>query len=164
LNIGIVGNEAAKFTPITESAAKGIIYQLLDLDGIALVSGGCHLGGIDIWAEEEADRLHKPKFIHKPKHLRWRDGFKPRNILIAQDSITVANIVVSCYPPEYNGMRFNQCYHCPPLSTTYHGIPSHVKSGGCWTAHYARKLGKTAVWYIIWPTGEYQMAGDVQAR
>ena len=46
-------------------------------------------------------------------------------------------ITVKELPINYRGMRFPQgCYHCktPP--------ESHVKSGGCWTALQARKMGK----------------------
>jgi len=59
MNIGIVGHETAKFTAETEAKARAIIRHLLDHEGTddVLVSGGCHLGGIDIWAEEEAERF-----------------------------------------------------------------------------------------------------------
>ena len=55
MNIGIVGHEAAKFTPETEAKAKAIIRDLLSDPLSVCVSGHCHLGGIDIWAEEIAD-------------------------------------------------------------------------------------------------------------
>lgn len=143
MNVGIVGHEALKFTQETEAQARAIIRGILDHEGTddVLVSGGCHLGGIDIWAEEEADRLGLRKIIHKPKSRSWSTGFKSRNILIAKDSDVVHVIVVKSLPASYRGMKFKLCYHC--------GSTDHIKSGGCWTAKYAERLGKPARWYEI---------------
>lgn len=140
--IGIVGNEAAKFTKRSEEAARELIRLLLLNDSNPiLVSGGCHLGGIDIYAEQEADKLGIQKEIFLPKELNWLYGYKPRNIKIAQKSDVVHNLVVNVLPSKYSGMRFKSCYHC---KTT-----DHVKSGGCWTAKYAEAIGKQARWHII---------------
>ena len=146
--IGIVGAEAAKFTEAGELAARALISRLLDDPAVTLmVSGGCHLGGADIYAEEEARRVNMPMRIHKPKRLSWDDGYKARNMLIAEDADIVHNIVVDVLPSDYVGMRFKLCYHC---NTT-----KHVKSGGCWTAKHALGLGKQAQWYVIenYPVG-----------
>ena len=140
-HIGIVGHEAAKFTPDTEAAAREIIRMLLESPDAVVVSGHCHLGGIDIWAEEIADALGREKLIFPPKNLRWSGGYKERNILIAQNSHIVHCIVVATLPAGYDGMRFEGCYHC--------NTPDHVKSGGCWTAKYARRLGRQAQWHIV---------------
>lgn len=141
MRIGIVGHEAAKFTPETEDRARKIIKELLR-EPCILVSGGCHLGGIDIWAEEEARVLQRSKAIYKPKTLAWEGGYKQRNIQIAKTSDIVHVIVVSTYPPNYQGMRFSFCYHCNSID--------HIKSGGCWTAKYAQtKFNKPAKWHII---------------
>jgi hypothetical protein len=142
--VGIVGAEAAKFTTLGEQRARHVIRSILTEPWVdLLVSGGCHLGGADIYAEEEADELGIPKRIHKPARLSWEAGFKPRNILIATDAHIVHNIVVDQLPASYKGMRFTLCYHCKGE----HG--EHVKSGGCWTAKYAEKLGKPAAWHLI---------------
>lgn len=141
MNVGIVGHEAAKFTVDSEVQAKAIIRHLLNQTGAVLVSGGCHLGGIDIWAEEEADRLGLRKVIHKPKKLTWADGFRPRNEAIARDADVMHCVVVRTLPKSYTGMRFDYCYHCK--------TSEHVKSGGCWTAKLAQRLGKPAVWHTI---------------
>ncbi len=142
MNIGIVGNEGAKFTIRTEGKARDLIRRLLAAPDAVLVSGHCHLGGIDIWAEEEADRMGRRKIIHPPKVRNWNQGYKPRNILIAKDSDVVHNILVKTYPDGYKGMRFKSCYHC---HTT-----EHVKSGGCWTAKYAQEeYGKLAYWHVL---------------
>jgi hypothetical protein len=136
MNVGIVGHEAKKFTPVTEAKAREVIRTLL-VPGSTLVSGHCHLGGIDIWAEEEADRLGIPKLIFPPKSLDWTNGYKPRNLQIARNSAIVHCINVAAYPPGYKGMRFSYCYHCK--------TDAHIKSGGCWTAWRCPKRQ----WWII---------------
>jgi hypothetical protein len=148
MNIGIVGHEAKKFTPHTEAIAKELIRQLLEVPEARLISGHCPLGGIDVWAEEIALTLGKPKLIFPPAVNNWAKGYKPRNILIAEHSDIVHNILVAKYPPGFDGLRHEDpktgepyCYHC---HTT-----EHVKSGGCWTARYAQELGKEAQWHII---------------
>lgn len=137
MRIGIVGHEAAKFTPETEAKARIIIRRLLAAPDAVLVSGHCHLGGIDIWAEEEADALGRDKIIHPPKTLSWESGYKPRNLLIARDSDVCHCIVVATYPDTYAGMRFDYCYHCK--------TKEHIKSGGCWTA----KRAKQGEWHVV---------------
>ena len=142
---GIVGSEAAKFTPETEILARAVIRQILTQTHITgLSSGHCHLGGVDIWAEEEADALGIPKerqFIFPPHNLFWATGYKPRNIQIATASAEMHCITIKELPPDYKGMRFLYCYHCK--------TKDHIKSGGCWTAHYAQKLGKPAIWHVV---------------
>lgn len=139
--VGIVGHEAAKFTPVTEAIARQLIRQLLSPPDAVVVSGHCHLGGIDIWAEEEADKLGREKIIHPPREHSWERGYKPRNILIATSSDEVHSLVVEKLPAHYTGMRFALCYHCKR--------DDHVKSGGCWTAKEARKLGKPGPIHVI---------------
>lgn len=140
--VGIVGAEAAKFTDAGEAQARAIIRELLlDPTVTLMVSGGCHLGGADIYAEEEADALGIPTRIHKPERLTWDGGYKQRNILIAQNADVVHNLVVDVLPKRYGGMVFDFCYHCKSHD--------HIKSGGCWTAKYAQRLGKGAEWHRI---------------
>jgi hypothetical protein len=143
VKIGIVGHAADKFAPETEARAKTVIRELLSPEDAVLVSGHCHLGGVDIWAEEIADELGRKKEIFAPAEKNWADGYKPRNIRIAKTCDELHNIVVADYPPGYNGMIFKQCYHC------FDSNNRHVKSGGCWTANLAKKLGKKAVWHVI---------------
>lgn len=130
--IGIVWHEAAKFTPLGEQRARAAIRELLRDPGVTVVSGGCHLGGIDIWAEEEARALGFPEeriIVYAPK--RFPGGFMERNLKIAAKSNVVYSIVVTSLPETYTGLRFPYCYHCK----TY----THIKSGGCWTAKRARE-------------------------
>ena len=137
MRVGIVGHEAAKFTPETEEAAREIIRFLLRDPYTILVSGHCPLGGIDIWAEEEAQALDREMVIFPPKCNSWEGGYKPRNEAIAETSDVVNCIVVSSYPPGYKGMQFDRCYHCH--------TNDHIKSGGCWTAKRARK----SEWFVL---------------
>lgn len=140
--IGIVGNEAAKFTSGTEMQARKAIWAILSRPGVTgMVSGGCHLGGVDIWAEEEARMLGLEVIVHYPRVHRWSGGYRERNILIAKQCVELDNIVIANYPPHYTGRRFTGCYHC--------GTADHVKSGGCWTQKYARKLGKQTVRWVV---------------
>lgn len=140
--VGIVGSEAAKFTYETEKRARAVIRSILLKPGVtAVCSGHCHLGGIDIWAEEEAAKLKLTQFIFPPKDHTWSGGYKPRNLEIAKASHEVHCITIQDYPPEYDGMRFNFCYHCQ--------TSDHIKSGGCWTALQAKKKGKPAIWHIV---------------
>jgi len=146
MKVGIVGNAADKFTEVTEQSAKMMIRRILK-PGDILVSGGCHLGGVDIWAEEIAKELgcYDPDYIHLPKVRRWEGGYKQRNLKIARDSDIVYVIVVAEYPPGYRGTRFTWCYHCQ--------TDDHIKSGACWTAKKAANLGKSTVHCIIGSEG-----------
>lgn len=143
LNLGIVGHAADKFTPETSTAARqAVLERALDLGATRIVSGGCHLGGVDLWAEDLAALLGLPKTVHLPRYRRWRpDGYEARNLLIARDSDLVLVVVVRDYPPNYPltsryGARPDgspYCYHCGARN------PTHVKSGGCWTAWKAKR-------------------------
>lgn len=143
--VGIVGHEAAKFTPETAFAAQHLIKSLL-APGDTVVSGGCHLGGIDIWAEEVATAMGLGVVVYQPDRLTWTlppplMGYKERNIRIAVVSEIVHVIVVKALPPGFQGLTHGSCYHC--------GTDTHVKSGGCWTGKHAQSLGKPAVWWEL---------------
>jgi hypothetical protein len=140
--LGIVGNEAAKFTRIGEVRARLTLRSLISLPEVKkVVSGGCHLGGIDLWAIEIARDFRKSWQEFRPRNLDWNTGYKPRNMKIAKASDEVHCIVVDELPSSYSGMVFQLCYHC--------GTKDHVKSGGCWTMKYAMKLGKAGKLHII---------------
>lgn len=141
MNKGIVGHEAAKFTSTTELWAREIIRKILKHPRSVCVSGECPLGGIDIWAKEEAEAMGRDYIGHPPAENNWEYGYKPRNLRIARDSDVVHVIVVRKYPRSYQGMRFDYCYHCD--------TNDHIKSGGCWTARQALKMGKRARWHVI---------------
>jgi hypothetical protein len=135
VTVGIVGHEAAKFTADTEARARALIRKIIARTAAGLVvSGACRLGGIDIWAIEEATALGVPTREFPPASDDWDHGFKPRNIEIAEASTVVYSIVVATLPPSYTGRRFRLCYHC--------GTADHVKSGGCWTVKHAKAIGR----------------------
>jgi hypothetical protein len=140
VKVGIVGHEAAKFTPETEAAARRIIRGLLADPAAICVSGECHLGGVDIYAKEEALAMGRGYIPFPPQTYAW-PGYKERNLQIAAESDVVHVIVVRELPPTYRGMRFKVCYHC--------GTSDHVKSGGCWTALRAMERGKRGEWHVV---------------
>lgn len=152
LHVGIVGHESAKFTAVGEVKAREIIRFLLSPPNAVLVSGHCHLGGIDVWAEEEAIDLHRPASIWEPMVKSWEShqdaetglwlsGYKARNLKIAEQSDIVHCIVVRELPDGYQKKNFapGGCYHCLGR------VEPHVKSGGCWTAWRA----KDRQWWIL---------------
>lgn len=144
ITVGIVGHEQAKFTPETEAKACAWILNYLrgNLDDIDLVvSGECHLGGVDIYAKEIAQACGIPFRGFPPKELSWEKGYKQRNLEIANASDIIFSIVVNKLPEGYVGLRFPKCYHC--------GTDNHIKSGGCWTLKQALQLGKKGEVVII---------------
>jgi hypothetical protein len=143
--VGIIGHGADKFTPETEAQARAVIRSLLSREDI-VVSGHSPVGGVDIWAEEIGVDVGAAMDIKAPESPRWegvfgKPGYKARNLDIARSSDEVHVIVAAVYPPNYRGRRFPLCYHC--------GTNDHIKSGACWTAKEAKKLGKTATWHVI---------------
>jgi len=144
MKIGIVGSEGAKFTAVTEAAARVFISTLL-ADAALIVSGECHLGGVDIFARQEAERAGVPFKGYPPRRLVWDGGYKQRNLQIAEASDRVYCITLRELPETYEGMRFNVCYHCR--------LQDHVKSGGYWTVKQAVAQGKEGRIVIIDPTG-----------
>lgn len=136
IHVGIVGSEAKKFTPEGERQARTIIEELLSPPNTVLVSGHCHLGGIDIYAEEIANRLGRSMQIFAPAQLSW-PYYKARNTKIAVTSDIVHCITVDRLPSDFTGMTHPKCYHC--------NSSNHVKSGGCWTMLRA-KVGK--LWIV----------------
>lgn len=139
--VGIVGSEEAKFTPLGEDRAKDIIIALLERPGVTeIVSGDCHLGGIDKWAAWIGEALDLKVTEFPPKRKSW-SWYRVRNIQIAARSDEVHCITVRQLPEGYSGMRFPLCYHCK--------VDTHVKSGGCWTMKYAIGLGKTGQLHVV---------------
>lgn len=137
MRLGIVGHEAAKFTPEKQLEARAKIRELISLHNAQLVvSGACPLGGIDIWAVEEARALGVRVREFAPTVSQWSGpgGFQDRNLRIAQNSTMVVCLVVRELPSTYTGRVFDYCYHCHTRE--------HIKSGGCWTVKQAVALGK----------------------
>lgn len=153
--VGIVGLEAAKFTERTERVAREIIRVLLAPPDAVLVSGACPLGGVDNYAEEEADALGREKVIYPAKSPDWYTGYRPRNERIALKSDIVHCITLASYalvPGTYTGRRWVHpapedrrhglpfCYHCKQRNEP------HIKSGGCWTAW---RCNQEREWWVI---------------
>lgn len=141
--LGIVGSEAAKFTVETQAEARRRINRLFEIYRPSkVVSGRCPLGGIDIWAIEEAIYNGIPYEEFPPGYNTWR-YYKRRNIRIAGASSRVVCLTVRDLPPGFKeGGWERYCYHCQ--------TDQHIKSGGCWTVKYAReKLGKPGEIIVI---------------
>src|SRR5438045_912550 len=99
MRLGIVGSEQKKFTETTEAVARQIIKHLISITfADTVVSGACHLGGIDIFAREEALKLKLKLLEFPPKKLNWEQGYKPRNIEIAENSDEVYCITLTELP------------------------------------------------------------------
>lgn len=151
MKVGIVGNGSDKFTSLGEETARFLIREILMAEGATeMVSGHSPVGGIDIWAEEEATKLLVPLDLKVPEINQWDPpggyGYKARNLDIAHDSHRVHVILADIYPEEYAGRRFNACYHHRNGEGEPTATPTnHVKSGGCWTG----KQAEHAVWHIV---------------
>ena len=101
-------------TLVAECIIRGFLSRL---ETELVISGGAN--GIDTLATTEAAILNIPRLVHLPKENNWFKGYKPRNLLIAQDCTHLLCI------------RTQQ-------STTY---------GSGWTADRAEEMGKT-VWRV----------------
>ena len=149
MQIGIVGNGSDKFTPQGERLARSVIRDIL-VGADVMISGHSPVGGIDIWAEEEAEALGVPLDLKVPEINQWDPpggyGYKARNLDIANDSDIVHVILADRYPEEYAGRRFAFCYH-HQLGEGHPTVTpdNHVKSGGCWTG----KKAQNAIWHIV---------------
>lgn len=145
MTLGIVGSEGLKFNAATEGLARDIIRDLILRNPQVqhVVSGACHLGGIDVWAIQEATKLKRSTREYPPLVLNWSKGYRLRNIQIAQAADEVVCITLRHWPEGWTGMRWDRCYHCAA------GSDDHVKSGGCWTMKFAESLGKQSRLIII---------------
>lgn len=142
MRVGIVGAERAKFTKTGKNRACRLIGEILSDPGVTeVVSGACHLGGVDNWAAEIGKEKKIAVKEFPPANLSWLDGYRPRNLRIVERSDVVHCITVDKLPEDFAGMRFELCYHC--------GSKDHVKSGGCWTMKKAREEGKKGKLHII---------------
>jgi hypothetical protein len=137
--LGIVGHAADKFTPHDADRARAAIRQLiLRHNPQWVISGRSPLGGVDVWAIEEARRLGFKTFEFAPRVNSWGapGGYRDRNLQIAKKCDHVAVIVLRHLKASSpKGFVFPACYHCEGQSD-YPG--PHVKSGGCWTARRAQ--------------------------
>ena len=183
MKIGIVGSEEPKWTEEQKPKAKeeirgifarsamalaekrncssddqflvGMLDSLVHYQDLILVSGHCHKGGIDIWAEEIADALGIKKEIYPAEVNQWSDkrpiqntipvsvdlkGYRSRNIQIVRS----CDILYDIEPAK-------SCRYCHGLGEGDYRLfigtcprceGDGAYSGGTWTMKYARKLGK----------------------
>lgn len=187
MKIAIVGASEHKWTEEQKLKARITIKDILwgymasevypylpemiidsSLFNITLISGHCHKGGVDIWAEEIAKELGTQTEIYPAEVHQWNDkieehselvdvhgwdlprvverytmkGYRSRNIQIAKACDVLYDI-----EPE------GSCSHCGGEGFTYEGalcVSMNCKfckgtgnySGGTWTMRKAKKLGK----------------------
>lgn len=152
--LGIVGHAGDKFTAETEAyARKAIAGAIKFYKPRLVVSGACPMGGIDTWAIEEAKKLgvgtkEFPPAIHQWEGTKESPGFHQRNMQIAEESDIVLSFVLTQFPNGFKGRRFPFCYHHSDQEQ-WHKKHPHIKSGGCWTAKYARSIGKEGKTIIL---------------
>ena len=117
IKIAIVGSEENKWSEEQKERAKEVIEKIfrdyLDVGyDVVLISGGCPKGGVDVWAEEIADRMGIKKRIFRPEKNGWY-YYRKRNVKIARSCDVIYDIE-----------------------------PKGKRSGGTWTLGFARKIGK----------------------
>lgn len=112
----IVGSVSLEGNPVAEAR----IEEVLDRLRPAKVISGC-ARGIDSMAEAAAKRRGIPFEGFPPKVKRWRDGFMPRNLRMAEECTYLVRIVSS-------------------LSRTY---------GSGWTRDRAKEMGKPTEEFVV---------------
>lgn len=122
MRLAIVGSRSFPTVPLWIEAEALIVrnIHIYRQDIEEIISGGAE--GVDSLAEKWADYYSIPKLVHLPENRRWApDGFKDRNIKIAED-----------------------CTHL--LCIRY----EHSKTNGSgWTADYAESIGKVVRRYDL---------------
>lgn len=134
MNLAIVGSQGKSFNDEQRKAALHLIELILNtwtddvgesvayakgIEKMRFISGG-EESGVDTWAEMKAISFGWDTRIHLPLTKNW-EGFKARNILIANDADVLYAIRSR-------------------TSTTF---------GSGWTANYAEKLGKEVHRYYV---------------
>ncbi len=129
MKIAIVGSSHLSETEELDARKSSglILNQLIKeygVNDITFISGGAK--GVDTEAEDVAKQLGIKTIIHKPLENKWENGYKPRNIKIAQECD-----ILYCFPTK---VKTTECYHCK--------AEDHEVTGGCWTMKYAKSLKK----------------------
>jgi hypothetical protein len=198
MKISIVGPEESKWIPKQKIEAKAEIERIFFKRGLVgytfeeqkqgdyiglthkynfgdtiLVSGHCPKGGVDIWAEEIADKLGIKKEIYPATAKQWNDqlanifcdkvhgweevgytatlrldGYKSRNIKIAK----ACDVLYCVVPKTFDSVSFGSIPYGMLNKTTYCNhckVWEHPTNGGCWTMKYAKKLGKETHLVVI---------------
>lgn len=171
MKIAIVGAEESKWNEEQKKKAKQKIKEILlnhwvtydifgqfepELEPI-LVSGGCPKRGVDIWAEEYADRHGIKKEIYRPEVHQWNDlphapiPKKGLNLEFTHQCSRCraywdGKIWSWDLAPATNvcklGYRSRNIQIAEACDVLYCINPIGVWSGGEWTRIWAKKLGK----------------------
>lgn len=184
MKIGIGGGRESKWKPEQKRIARIIIRNLLcgthrlstpqikssfGYGKTILVSGHCHLGGVDIWAEEIAKELGIEVEKHPAPAKSWNDklivleqtafdsiygyqdekklkGYRTRNIDMAKScdvwyAIEAKGSCRRCYGTGHQPDRYGFSSGFSPKCKYCEGDGAY--GGATWTLKYARdKLGK----------------------
>ena len=87
MRLGIVGHAAEKFTEVTAKTALVAMGEaMFRHKATQVVSGGCHMGGVDIWAKGKAISLGVSVVEFVPTKRTWSGpgGYQERNLQIAE--------------------------------------------------------------------------------
>ena len=128
--IVIVG--ASKIPIDKEQRARLLVEDIVnDMSSADIViSGGAT--GVDSIAIECAIQAGTSYKVYKPLFQSWK-WFKKRNIAMAEISQMLYYLPIKDVD--------ERCYHC--------NMNGHRKSGACWTAMYARGIGKSIHQIVI---------------
>jgi len=129
MKIAIVGSSHLSETEEMDARKNSglVLNQLIKeygVNDITLISGGAK--GVDTEAEDVAKQLGIKTIIHKPLEYKWENGYKPRNLKIANECD-----ILYCFPTK---VKTTPCYHCE--------LKDHEVTGGCWTMKHAKALNK----------------------
>jgi len=131
MTIGIVGT--SHLTQIEEDEAARLIHNIIEdayFQNRKIVTGDAK--GIDALVRKAVPEDWLIVFNASVDHWEGKDGFKVRNIKIAEEADYIYCITTK--------VKDRRCYHCDA---------DHERTGGCWTKNYAvavlDKGGRTMV-------------------
>ena len=159
MKIAIVGAEESKWTKEQKKKVQAeirlVFYQWLDTADMyggetILISGGCHRGGVDIWAEEVADNLGINKMVFPAEIYQWGDGSECLCCgeiipFTSEEKITEhtkARGGTWNNTKRLKGYRSRNIQIAEACDILYNFEPEGVRSGGRWTLGHANMLGK----------------------
>lgn len=192
MKIAIVGPEESKWTEEQRAKVKRKIGDIFEEHGrhfdadnemwiydSTLVSGHCHKGGVDVWAEDIADVMSIKKEIYPAEINQWPDGSMCiccGEILSYTDEESITMHTKSRDGDWNNtkrlkGYRSRNIQIAKACDVLYCLVPhvvkdapfdeklspyckhcetiGHPSNGGCWTMKHAKKLGKETHLVVI---------------
>jgi len=156
MKVAIVGAQMSKWETSEQiEEAKRFISSILlaytvMYGEVILVSGGCHKGGVDIWAEEAADKLGIDKIIFPAPAHQWKDILSP----IPDGHLRPLK---GCYIDGdfyvKRGYRSRNLQIASECDVIWCINPKGKRSGGSWTLKKAVEMGKRGYLVTVSRTG-----------